>query len=63
MKKSPTQMSGGPVFDTHLEFLKLSPSFFRLDVSNLEILKIEVIPGMSSNSIMPFHNDVSKSVH
>ena len=51
------------LFDTHLDLLKNTMTFFRLHVFNLEILKIEDIPGMSLNSIMPFHNDVSKLVH
>ena len=61
--ESPTHILGGPVFGSHLELLKLSLSFFRLDVPNLEILKIGDIPGMSSNSIMPFHNLDPKLVH
>ena len=53
----------GPVFDTHLELLKLTLTYFSTDVPNLEILSIGDIPGMSSNSIMTFHNYVSTLVH
>ena len=58
-KNVTTQISGDPVFDTHLELLKLALTFCRLNIPNLEILKIEDIPGISFNSIMSFHNDVS----
>ena len=56
-------MLGGPVFEAHLELFTITLTFFKLDVPDLEILKIRDIPGMSFNFIMPFHNDVSKSVH
>ena len=62
-KKSPTQISNSPVFDTHLELLSITLTLFSTDVPNLEVLPIGDIPGMSPNSIMPFHNDVSKLVH
>ena len=62
-KNVTTQISGDPVFDTHLELLKLTLTYFSTDVPNLEILSIGDIPGMSSNSIMTFHNYVSTLVH
>ena len=63
IKKPSTQFLGNPVFDTYLGLLKITMTLFRLDVPNLEVLKIGDIPGMSPNSIMPIHNDVSKLVH
>ena len=47
-KAPPTQILGGSVFWSYLQLLKTAPSFYRSDVPNLEILKIEDIPGMSS---------------
>ena len=41
---------GGPIFDTHLELLKITLAFFRLDVPSLEILKtlpVNVFPVQS----------------
>ena len=63
IKTSPTQISGGLVFDTHLESFKPHFDFFSTYVPHLEILPIGVIPGMSFILIMPFHHDVSKLVH
>ena len=57
------QTLGGPIFDTHLELLKITPTFFRSNVPNFEILQVGDIPDMSSNSIMSFHNDLSMLVH
>ena len=62
-KMTPTQILGGLVFEANLELLKICPSFFRFDVSNLEILKIGGISGISSNYIMLFHNLASTLVH
>ena len=56
-------MSGSPVFGSHLELLRLTLTFFRLEVHDLQILKIVDLPGMSPNSIMPFHNLNLKLVH
>ena len=56
-------MLGGPIFEARLELLKLTLTFFSMDVPNLEILLTGGIPGMSSKSIIPFHNLASKLVH
>ena len=56
IKTPPTQISGGPVFEAHLDLLKITLTFFRLKVRNLEILKSVYLPSMSPDSIMPFHN-------
>ena len=46
LKRSPTQILGSPIFDTHLELFKRTMTLFRQDVPNLEVLKIKDIPGM-----------------
>ena len=56
IKRPQTQISGGPVFGSHLELLKTTLTLFRLGVPNLKILQIGDIPGMFSNFTMPFHN-------
>ena len=56
-------INNGPVFGSRLELLNLTLFIFRPDVPNLDILKIEDILGMSSNSIMPFHNLDPKLFH
>ena len=61
--KSSNQNLGTPSVGTQNEPLKPPPTFLGLDVPNLQILQIGDIPGMSTSSIMPFHNHVSKLVH
>ena len=63
IKSSPTQNLGSPVFDTYLELFKITMTLFRLNVPNLEILKIGDMPGMSPNFIMPFHSLDPTLVH
>ena len=40
IKTSSTQIFGSPVFGSHLELLKLTLTFFRFEVHDLQILKI-----------------------
>ena len=50
-------------FRASLPLTQVPPTFLGLDVPSLHILPVREIPGMSTNSIMSFHNYVSKLVH
>ena len=52
----PNQMLGTPSFGSQNGPLKLPPTYLGLGVPNLQILRIGDIPGMSTNSIVPFQN-------
>ena len=60
---SPNQNLGTPSVGIQNESLKLTLTCLELDVSTLQILQSGDMPGMSTSSIMPFHNHVSKMVH
>ena len=56
---------GGPIFDTHLELLKITLAFFRLDVPSLEILKtlpVNVFPVQSGSVEKEQKNDYLAAV-
>ena len=61
---SPNQNLGTPSVGSQNGPLKPPPTYLGLDVLNLQILRIEDVPGMSTSSIMPFHKNVDpKLVH
>ena len=62
-KCSPTQSSSTPSVGSQNGPLKPHPTYLELKVHNLQVLRIVDLPSMSANSIMPFHNHVSKLVH
>ena len=54
---SPNQNLGTPsVVSQNGPLLKSPPTYLGLKVHNLQILQIVDLPGMSTKSIMPFHN-------
>ena len=56
LKKSPNKMFGTLRFGSLNGPLKPLPTYSSLDVPNLEMLPSGDMPGMSTSSIMPFHN-------
>ena len=60
---SPNQMLGTPTVEAQNGALKPPPTCLGLEVPNLENLGIGDLPGMSTNSIMSFHNHTSMLVH
>ena len=60
---TPNQILGTPTFGSQNRPIKMPPTYFRLDVPNLEILPCGDIPSISTNSIMPFHNVDPKLLH
>ena len=61
---SPNHNLGTPSVGPQNGPLKPPPTYLGLDVLNLQILRIEDVPGMSTSSIMPFHKNVDpKLVH
>ena len=56
-------MLGTPTVEAQKGPFKLPPIFLGLKVLSLQILKIGDLPGMSNNSIMPFHTHASILVH
>ena len=62
-KKSPNQNLITPTVEAQNGPLKPPPTYLGLKVHNLHILQVVDLPGMSTNSIMPFHNHASILVH
>ena len=63
-KCSPTQMLGTPNFEAQNGPLNPPSTNLGLEqVPNLQVLRIVDLPGMSTNSIMRFHNVVPIFVH
>ena len=60
---TPNQNLGTPTFGSQNRPIKVPPTYFRLDVPNLEILPRGDIPSISTNSIMPFNNVDPKLLH
>ena len=61
--RSSNQMLGTPTVEAQNGPLKPPSTCLGLKVPDLEILRIGDLPGMSTNSIMPFYNHASMLVH
>ena len=62
-KTPPTQILGTPNFGAQNGPLNFLPTFLKSTVRILQILNFADIPGMSTSSIMSFHNSAPKLVH
>ena len=62
-KTSPNQILGTLSFGTQKGQFKVPPTFLELAVRILQILNCADIPGMSTSSIISFHNSTPKLVH
>ena len=53
---SPTHILGISIVGSQKGLIGVTPTFFRLEVPNLQVLQIGNLQDMPTNSIMPFHN-------
>ena len=61
--RSPTKIFGTPSFGAQKLPFNVPPTVLKLAVRILQILNFVDIPGMSTSSIMSFHNSAPKLVH